>query len=251
MNLIIERLSPTRWVPPWIRHQHLARYECLAAHVAGARVIDAACGNGYGADILCDAGALEVVGFDCSTEAIAEALAAYDRPGLRFAVADVTRLPVANAACDAFVSLETIEHVADVDAFLAEVVRVLAPGGAFYCSTPNRQVTNPGITIDGRPFNRFHMREYTAAELQALLKEYFNTIEMYGQTFFSRDYCRFLSHIGKLAPRLSVRTHQARKLLGIPWERREWHQPRPLDDRDVPEVLIAVCRSSKVRCQRG
>jgi len=59
---------------------------------------------------------------------------------------------------------------------LAEVARVLKPGGRFVCSTPNRRLLDPGTRITDRPFNPFHMREYTHADLDALLREFFASI---------------------------------------------------------------------------
>ena len=242
MPSTVERLSEQQWVPPWIRHQHLTRYQWACEFTLNRSVIDAACGTGYGAAILVErGGAREVLGFDCSAEAIAEAKHVCRLDAVKFEVADVLRLPVADQACDVYASFETIEHIENDRAYVQEVVRVLKPGGRFLCSTPNRLLTNPGITLDGKPFNRFHVREYTAAELKTFLAPYFSTIDLFGQSPYRKRYAGLLNRVGKRLPMLAVRLHQLRKLLGMPLERASWHYPFPLPAAREPEVLIAVC----------
>jgi ubiquinone/menaquinone biosynthesis C-methylase UbiE len=243
MQIPVERLSERRWMPPWLRYQHLERYRWVSGLTVGRSVIDAACGTGYGAALLARDGARQVLAFDLAPEAIEEARRLYQADPLRFEVADVTRLPVPDRSCDAFVSFETIEHVQEAERFLAEVVRVLRPGGTFYCSTPNRVLTNAGTTIHDRPYNRYHVREYSAGELRSLLSRYFPSVRVVGQTNYPSRYARLLGRIGKRIPRAAVRLHQFRKLLGLPWERPARHHPGPWPDGSEPEVLLAICEA--------
>jgi ubiquinone/menaquinone biosynthesis C-methylase UbiE len=241
MSLTVERVSADSWIPPWVRHQHVARYQWASAFAKGCHVIEAACGTGYGAPILARAGATQVDGFDVSAEAIQEALGHHRLDGVRFAVGDAARLPVPDAQYDIFLSLETIEHLEDDGAFLAEVVRVLQPQGTFLCSTPNRALTNPGTTIRDRPFNPHHVREYTRPELESLLHQYFSRVEFFGQSFYGRVYQRCLTRVGRVLPAAAVKLHQARKVLSLPWENFARHWPRPLTAGRVPEILLARC----------
>ena len=71
MRIEEERFYPDDFMPPWVRYQHLERYRWAAKFVAGKRVLDVACGTGYGTAILANAGATQVDGFDCSPEAVA------------------------------------------------------------------------------------------------------------------------------------------------------------------------------------
>lgn len=238
-----ERLSETSRMPPWLEYEHFARYDWAASLCAGRIVLDAACGTGYGARRLLERGAARVDGFDLSEEAIAEARRLHQCPGVSFDTADVTRLPCPDSTYDLFFSFETIEHVPDDLALLREARRVLRPGGTFVCSTPNRAVTNPGISIRGRPYNRFHLREYTQPELDALLHEVFPSVTWLGQSFHHRGYVRALNYVGGLSHKFAVRCHQSRKLFGVPWEKLERHLPIPLPGRGEPEVLVAVCET--------
>src|ERR1700755_3349663 len=116
----------------WYR-RHLVVYEWIAARVGGLRVVDMACGEGYGSDVLAGPAAA-VVGVDANPEAHEHARLRYTRPNLRF-----ERDLVESFAepCDAVVFLQTIEHVADAGAILEHFKSMLAPGGVAYVSTPN------------------------------------------------------------------------------------------------------------------
>jgi len=242
MTQTIERLNSGRWVPHWLQHQHIARYEWAAQFAKDMRVIDAACADGYGSAMLADAGAREVRGFDLDEASITAAVETHAAENVSFQVADVTALPVEKASCDLLVSFETIEHLPDDRMFLSEVQRVLAPGGTFVCSTPNRELTNPGIDLSGKPFNPFHLREYSIEELRGLLEEFFSDVTGYGQSFYGRGYAKLLRRIGRWGNMAAVRSHQMRKLVGIPWERIDKHRPQPLMADRVPEVQLFVCK---------
>lgn len=242
MGQEIERLSTREWTPPWVRHQHFARYYWAAQFANGAVVADAACGTGYGTAILASAGAVCVDGYDLAPEAVEEAGKLYRAVNATFRVADVRDLPVPAARYDVFVSFETVEHVERPADYLLEVQRVLRPDGLFLCSTPHRCLTNPGISINTKPFNRFHYREYLAQEFETELAPYFGSVSLYCQSLYSPGYVRFLNRIGRSSPKVAFRLHQARKLFGIPWESRARHWPHPIPRHEVPEMLIAVCR---------
>lgn len=237
-----ERLSVNRWIPPWVRHEHLARYDWAAPICQGRRVIDVACGSGYGAEFLGKSGASRVDGFDASVEAIEEANRCHAHPAVSFQVGDALHLPVSDQTYDVFVSFETIEHIADDEQFVREAARVLRPEGILLCSTPNRDVTNAGIRIWDRPMNPHHVREYTRQELEAKLQTHFSQIEWLGQTWYRKGYVRMLSRFGRVVPRGACRLHQIRKCLTWPLERRAWHCPESYRENREPEVLIAVCR---------
>ncbi len=153
------------------QQEHLLRYRATAPLVAGRRVLDAACGEGYGAALLAGT-AREVVGLDLSEAAIAHARDKYARAAgladrLGFVAGSIADLPFPDASFDVVVSFETIEHVdaALQQRFVAEIARVLKPDGLLVMSTPNR------VNYSERPGyrNPFHVREMDPAEFRALL----------------------------------------------------------------------------------
>jgi len=113
MRIQTERYYPNRFKAPWVHYQHLQRYHWAAEFIAGKRVLDVACGTGYGTALLAKAGAAQVDGFDCSAEAVDFAKSTWALPNATFAVATTDRLPVPDASYDVYVSFETIEHVED------------------------------------------------------------------------------------------------------------------------------------------
>lgn len=161
--------------------EHLARYEFASQVVAGRSVLDVACGSGYGSAMLREAGAIRVVGVDVSAEAIDHASRTFGGSGAEFRVGSAERLDLAERF-DAIVSFETIEHLQAPDAFLAGTVRLLAEGGALVISTPVRR----SGTLESRPANPFHVREWSEPEFRALLLRYYASVEMLGQFTFRR-----------------------------------------------------------------
>lgn len=241
MSFLYEQKSAQRWIPPWLRHQNLCRYEWAAEHVRSKRVLEVGCGSGEGTSLFARAGASSVLGLDVSPAAITSARQRHGGAALRFEIADGRALPVESGSFDLAIALEAIEHVEDDRTFVTEVARVLTPGGTFLCSTPNRLLTNPGTRLSDRPFNPHHVREYDLEEFRQVLAAGFSQIDILGQTFYSDVYRVALGATGRRSPRLAVRMHQARKVLGIPLESHARHRPLPIPRHSAPEVLVAVC----------
>jgi 2-polyprenyl-3-methyl-5-hydroxy-6-metoxy-1,4-benzoquinol methylase len=157
----------------WFR-RHLAVYEWIRARVGGLRVVDLACGEGYGSEVLART-AYRVTGVDANPDAHEHARLRYRRPNVRF-VRDMVE--TFSERCDAVVFLQTIEHVHDPDAVLENVRSMIDPGGAAYVSTPNVLTLAPkGQERSGNPW---HVREYRAEELRELCERHFASVELHG-----------------------------------------------------------------------
>lgn len=170
-----ERFTPECQREIWYEHMH--RYTLAGQLCSGLRVLDAACGEGYGSALLAAAGAT-VTGIDQSTQAIEHARQRYDgRKGLAFEIADCTALPFADASFDCVVSFETLEHVDAQDEMLAGFRRVLKPGGFALISSPDKAVYSDQMGIR----NEFHVRELYRDELESLLARHFPAYRLLGQ----------------------------------------------------------------------
>jgi SAM-dependent methyltransferase len=146
----------------WFR-RHEVVYERLAGRCADRDVLEAGCGEGYGADLIADV-ARRVIGLDYDESAVAHVRARY--PRVEMLHGNLAELPLPDAAVDVVVNFQVIEHLWDQGQFVAECFRVLRPGGALLISTPNRITFSPGRDT---PINPFHTRELNAAELMELL----------------------------------------------------------------------------------
>jgi len=242
-----ERVSGAAYLPPWVRHEHMARYRFAAGFVHGKRVIDAASGDGSGAAIFAQSGAEQVDAFDVSAESVEQARAKHPLQNLSFHVGSVLSLPVAKRTADVFISLETIEHLDADREFLSEVDRVLKPDGVFICSTPNRLVTNPGARLSDRPWNRFHVREYSLSEFRGLLAERFAKVEFWGQNAHSRRRVQAMQRLAATLPRrIPLGINQALKLPRLLVDRPDRHRVVEMQPSRDYEYCVAVCRAPRI-----
>ncbi|MEA3337603.1 MAG: methyltransferase domain-containing protein [Chloroflexota bacterium] len=168
-----ERVVPGK-TPTYLVWAHTSRYQWIKEQAKGRAVLDAGCGEGYGAAYLAQV-ADRVVGVDLSLDAVEHARTFYGSPSLSFSVMDCSQLSFPSESFDMVSSFEVIEHLTDVDQFLAGVHRVLKPGGVFFVSTPNG-----GLNINAGK-NPFHETEYTLAEYRELLSAFFPDVQIYGQ----------------------------------------------------------------------
>jgi len=136
MNFTGERVIPGE-VDADLFNEHWARYLFAARYAAGKRVLDVACGSGYGSALLTK-DAARVAGVDISREAVEYASRHYGSAKILFAQADCYSLPFVSAQFDLVVAFEIIEHLTDAASFLQEARRILAPAGLLLISTPNR-----------------------------------------------------------------------------------------------------------------
>lgn len=162
-----ERLVPSLQHGQLVHAEHLARYKLAAELAESRRVLDAACGEGYGTDLIAAAGARSATGVDLDERTIAHARALY--PAAEFVPGDVRQLPFDAGAFDLVVSFETIEHVRDPERALDELRRVTDPDGLLLISTPNKH--------QYLAENQFHEREFFREEFLELLSTRFSKVE--------------------------------------------------------------------------
>ena len=129
------------------------------------RLLDIACGLGYGTAMLADA-CKEVIGADIQSSEIALASGKYEAlKNVKFRVADCENLPFNDNYFDAVVSFETIEHV-NANRYLSELHRVISKDGFFMLSSPQN-------AIGHIPVNPWHIKEYSLEALKEIVSKYF------------------------------------------------------------------------------
>jgi SAM-dependent methyltransferase len=153
--------------------EHLHRYSVALEFCRGKRVLDIASGEGYGSNLLASV-AESVRGVDISEDAVAHARRKYRRPNLEYIQGSAAAIPLPDASVDAVVSFETIEHHDLHAEMLAEIRRVLRPGGVLVISSPDKlnYTDIPGV------INPFHVKELYREEFHALVKAHFANTSM-------------------------------------------------------------------------
>jgi 2-polyprenyl-3-methyl-5-hydroxy-6-metoxy-1,4-benzoquinol methylase len=221
-----------RFIPgvadPRLALEHYHRYLFASRFVKGKRVLDVACGEGYGAAFL-SMSAKRVVGIDRDQKTIESARHTYGKlSSLEFVTGACEALPIEPASFDVVVCFETLEHLDEPDQkrFLASVQRALSPGGICVVSTPDT-----AVYADSRSSkNEFHKHELTAEEFQSFLRKFFSNVVMIGQ--------RVLDVSGMWALETweneQFRFYQREGLFALPPQSHQFARP---------EYLIAVCSS--------
>lgn len=221
---------------------HIARYRFLRSFVAGRRVLDAACGTGYGSHYLARvAGAASVTGLDVDAEALRYARLRYTHPALRYLQHDVS-VPFGTEPFDVIASFETIEHVPNPEAVLAAFAARLAPEGTLVISTPWRH----GGKLTDAPLNPHHVREWNLAEFKELLGARFRRVEWYGQRWYPGARVLGVPLPGRIALAAARVAGATEKEIGerlfdvLPLQALP-----PWYTRPRPEVIVGVCREPR------
>lgn len=169
-----------RYTPESVReiaYEHWHRYAFAHQLAKRRRVLDAACGEGYGSALLAQI-ALDVVGVDVSDATIAHARSRYIAANLRFECRDATALDAFDdASFDLIVSFETLEHVQQQERMLDGFARLLAPDGLLLISTPDKRTYTD---LSGQ-INPHHLRELYRDEFEALLRPRFAHVRLFAQ----------------------------------------------------------------------
>lgn len=220
-----ERLVPG-YSGPDMEAEHIVRYSYALHYARGLTVLDCASGMGYGSALLATV-AKKVIGVDSAAAVTAEAKRRYSRRNTEFLVGDAQALALKAGAIDLAVCFETIEHVFDPRALLAEIRRVLTPNGTLFVSTPNIQLYGGG-NHSGNPF---HVHEFEPSEFESTLQEFFPSVQI-------------LSQRRRSVVTIGGDTSEV-------FDDREDDYGSPADLFASAEYLIAVCGAAAVRLHRA
>ena len=175
--------SGERFLPEWggqseLEHIHRYLYACSIS--AGKIVLDIACGEGYGSEMLSNS-AKKVTGVDISIEAVNYAREQYSNENLEYLVGSCTDIPLPDASVDMVVSFETIEHHDQHEKMMEEIRRVLRPDGFVVISSPDKKNYSDLPSL----VNPFHVKELYEQEFKQLVNNYFSHVEYLGQRVIS------------------------------------------------------------------
>ncbi|MBP6335042.1 MAG: class I SAM-dependent methyltransferase [Bacteroidia bacterium] len=147
-------------------------YEFARPFIAGKKVLDIGCGNGYGTALMADS-AKEIVGLDYDIQTVESNRQAYSSvSNITFERATIPPIPFQTDSFDVITAFQFIEHIAERRDFLKECMRVLSPGGTLLVTTPNAKKSLAR--------NPFHVHEYTFVEMEDELKSIGASYELQG-----------------------------------------------------------------------
>jgi GT2 family glycosyltransferase/acetyltransferase-like isoleucine patch superfamily enzyme/2-polyprenyl-3-methyl-5-hydroxy-6-metoxy-1,4-benzoquinol methylase/Tfp pilus assembly protein PilF len=152
---------------PQIMREHWARYRYISPLVAGKRVLDIACGSGYGSALFAET-AQQVVGGDISPETVKYCQDYYHGDNLKFEVMDIRKINYPDESFDMINSFETLEHVVEGEIFLREVARLLTDDGLLAISTP----------LGGPVGNPYHLAYYQRGTFETYLRNFFEEVQL-------------------------------------------------------------------------
>lgn len=223
---------------------HIARYEFATKYLnPDWKVLDAACGSGYGSEIL-SKHVKKVIGIDISSEAIEYAQKFHWKENIEYQLMDLEKpLKFPDQAFNAIISFETLEHLENQEKLISEFKRLLKNQGLLIISVPNKNITRKiGVK------NPYHKKELSKEEFIELLSKFFKIEQLYGQIeYISLPYWRkFLKQLIKLDV-LKLRKIILRKFRSIKREQFSELIYAPIQkvESNVPSkylILIAICK---------
>lgn len=228
-----ERMVPevSGWTTVW---EHVYRYAFACHFVKGKRVLDIACGEGYGGAALGKACAANVIGVDISENVCLHARQKY---GLDARPGSAENIPLAGASVDVVVSFETIEHLREPSRFLDECARTLTAGGRLVISTPNKNV----YSRPGEAPNPHHCSEMTLEEFTSELRSRFCRVRLYTQRPYSVAWWSLRTLASDITPRIPgfARLREAARFRLFP---KAVRGPTPEQRRLVVQEILGASR---------
>jgi len=167
---------------PWTEvddahYEHVHRYFFASKFVKNKKVLDLACGEGYGVEIISKS-AKSVIGIEIDKKTTMHAKKKYRAKNIKFITSSITEIPIPGKHLfDVIVCFEAIEHIKEQKKILQEVKRLIKKNGLFIISTPNKKV----YRYEEKNSNPFHEKELSISEFRNLLKSFFSNVQIYGQ----------------------------------------------------------------------
>jgi len=181
MEFTGERFTPlSKLINDEIGFEHLHRYYTALELIKGKIVLDVACGEGYGTDIL-SKNANKIFGVDIDQASIDHAKRTYKSNNIEFICGNADEIPLPDDSVEVVISYETIEHINEESQkkFLSEIKRVLRKGGILIISTPDKTIYTDRYSYR----NEFHIKEFEKKEFISFLEHYFVNVSCFLQGY--------------------------------------------------------------------
>jgi 2-polyprenyl-3-methyl-5-hydroxy-6-metoxy-1,4-benzoquinol methylase len=175
-----------RWVhgfmTPSVEHEHLDRYNFILKHVQNKKVLDIACGCGYGTYLISKNGnANSVLGVDIDESSIRYGNHRYYNEKVIRQVNNALEFP-SKDKFDIIVSFETIEHISEYEKLINKFYELLDTNGLLFISTPISKITTT------KPGNKYHEIEWSFSDFHYLFVKKFKINEIYLQNIKINKY---------------------------------------------------------------
>lgn len=216
-----------------IEADHMERYKFACSYAKGQSVLDIACGAGYAAPILIEAGARNYNGVDLNADLVKHASATYGSPEIHYTQGNICTF-ASSTKFDLITCFETIEHVPEFRPAIANLITLMRSGGVLLISSPNRPISSSKAkTLSDKPSNKFHTQEFTPAELLTELRS----------AGFVVDENNIFGQRQRPTYATTLQRKIARLLRGNP-DKRTSPAVEPLKDRMAPRYFIVVARKA-------
>ncbi len=208
----MERVEPDLMLRTSLRKEHHHRY-AVAAQIAAGKVVDCACGIGYGSELLLANGNVsDYTGIDPDASAVSYARERFAGPNARFLTGTLEKNRCKPASADTFVMFETLEHTVEPAIALSAVAKVLKHDGLLIGSVPSAEYEGLCESVYGP--NEFHLQRFTAEALSELLSQQFQTVALFAAEFVVGTLFRPLDAGAPLAAQLLDRDYAEQQVLG-------------------------------------
>lgn len=156
--------------------EHLHRYAITFDFIKNKKVLDIACGEGYGCYLMSKM-ASHITGIDIDYQTINKAKDKYNITNIDFLQGDIFKIPANKQSFDVITCFETLEHTDNHDAVLKELKRVLKPSGLLFISTPDKKNYSEKRNYS----NPFHKKELYFEQFKLLVEQYFTNTSFFFQ----------------------------------------------------------------------
>ena len=219
-----------------IINDHIERYGFAQQYAKDKIVLDIACGEGYGSEMIKNGGAKQVYGSDNDPKIIEYASSKYS--GINFEVMDAAKTSYTDNIFDLIISFETWHHLDNYNAFIPEMHRILKLGGKLIVSVPNEKIIYLNPFFHGY-LTKYYRVNFNVKKIKKMFNGFFEIEEIYGQRFVKRAYVNFFSKL--ILSVLSLINKNLKERISIAFKLADGARVKRMK-KDNARYIIFVCK---------